>query len=183
MRRAEFIKLTGLGVDQINSLARRDQLPFVRRITDGRKGWGDYSAREAFMTMLSLSLADAGGTKYRAGHFVGEEFEVLFENGRTARDLAEQEVYFGYAISVIYAFDQRESRYSGTFIYFTICGPLESIPAQIARIASGDERSEVENLVLVNSSRILRVILDRAIEIGMQGDILGDIKPAGGGSV
>ena len=87
MRRAELTKLTGLTPEFFNSLARRDQFPFLRRPVTGVRGWGNYPPRFAYMTLLALSLANAGATQTQAGHFVDVEFELFSESGLTATDI------------------------------------------------------------------------------------------------
>ena len=54
MRRAHFLALTGLSVDQHRGMVRKGLLPFL----EAEDGWSDYTLRQVFYTAIAIALAD-----------------------------------------------------------------------------------------------------------------------------
>lgn len=172
MRRAEFSRLTGLAPQFFNSLARRDQFPFLRRpIADGR-GWGTYSTKLAYMALLALGIADAGATQTQAGHFVDTEFEMIEAVGLTPGQLEAADIYFGYARLGVSERDPESGRFGLGGVLRPLCGPLEEVTGEIARLQAKDGRGGLLGVVLVNASEHLRILRDRGLEQGLGGDLV-----------
>ena len=172
MRRAEFSRLTGLSPQFFNSLARRDQFPFLRRpIAEGR-GWGSYSPKLAYMALLALGIADAGATQTQAGHFVDTEFEMLEAVGLTPAQFEAADIYLGYARLGVSEREPEAGRFSLGGVRRPLCGTLEDVTREIARLQAINGRGGLLGVVVVNASEHLRILRDRGLEQGLGGDLI-----------
>lgn len=63
MRRADFLKITGLTVQKFDTRLSRSELPFWwvgSRVDERENGWGNYSPFDAFLTIQTGYLAERG---------------------------------------------------------------------------------------------------------------------------
>lgn len=70
MRRSAFLAVTGLSVDRYVYMVRHNHLPFLDH--EDREGWADYSARQAFLTAVTVELAPLVGGQGEAARRVVE---------------------------------------------------------------------------------------------------------------
>lgn len=180
MRRAEFTKLTGLTPEFFNSLARRDQLPFLTRLAEGRRGWGSYSTRDAYMTILALALADAGATQFEAGHFIDAEFEQLFDGGLDVGSAAAADHYLGYMRVGETEFDPESNRQSTTTAKVPVWGSIEEVAERVLVRQIQTDVLPVLSIVLVNASQHLRELQRRASDLGLGLGDMANPSPLGG---
>lgn len=164
MRRADFLKLTGLTVDNHKNLVRRDLMPVseLEESPTRPSGWSYYTESAAFETLLALEVAKAGVDQRDATSTVVLGFGAFRK--RFGEQMKEQkaDIFFG-AIRV--------AAEGGSLIRCT-GGVLGNLDAYVDRIHSRDAywlpltdvARDTEKLVLVNVSRLLRQFRETAIE-------------------
>ena len=172
MRRSDLIKLVGVSAEFFNSLARRDQLPFLKRLLGEQKGWGDYPPHYAYMSSLALALSDAGCTQYQAGHFIDLHFQDLLQAGLDRGEGQGADIYFGYLKSVTLTFDGQAQGFEGVATSIPLCGQLSQLLPEIEHIKSKMGAKAEDALVLVNASACLRLLRERAAEWAIGEEII-----------
>jgi hypothetical protein len=166
MRRAEFSKLTGLTPAFLNSLARRDQFPFLRS-RSVKRGWGNYAIKHAYMTVLALGLADAGATQEAAGHFVENEFARLKDSRLHLAERSTSDTYLGYARLVSAELEPATGGDAIWTVLWPLCGGLKEVLEAVLRLQVRPGEPGLHSVVLVNASEHLRELTKRAAEQGI----------------
>ncbi len=168
MRRQAFLNLTGLSPDKHKNLVRNDLLPYAEDEDAPAQGWGYYTLRQAIFVLLAIELANAGLDK-RTACAVVAELNISAPSFQLAT-LAEQPDIWVGAI----AFTQSTNRgllhrYAGTV------GTLSKISLSIVQtdITVKDIEKQSSSIILVNFSRVLRIIKARAEQFGISIDFDG----------
>lgn len=162
MRRADFLKLTGLSVDNHKNMVRHDKLPVAETAEPAERsqGWSTYYPEQAFMTLLAIELAKVGADQRGASSTVARGFSLLRDAFGSDLEDQKREIWFGGAS----AYGQENIAGVG--------GPIDSLQVLFGPVADAPSLSiplaeiahEVPEIALVNVSRLLRQFRNTAVE-------------------
>lgn len=155
MRRADLLSLTGISVGLFNNLSQRRLLPFPPPASDG---WATFEAGHALRLALLLELARAGRAQEQAASLIRAEYNALLDFVASAPDGAV--TLFG-SFSVVREDEEAASHLHAPIMCSLGEGGLDgAIAATLHRIEA--DHSQVGEIVVVNASRVVKRLLDRA---------------------
>lgn len=158
MRRAEFLRLTGLSVDNLKNYVRRNCIPFA----DGAEDEATlYDYRQAFAMRLAIRLADYLDLKQ--AKTVVENYLDIFV-ARFGADLLEgRQVFFGYGHHFGLSADGKS--YSadvglvagpiGSLLESVIVDDAEGRFAEFALVALGSRKAKLTGVALIDAGEEL----------------------------
>lgn len=156
MKRKGFLMVTGCASARLDTLAARDQLPFV---TEPGK-WSDYSLNDAFRLRLMLDAAEIMdvSTASKLARLADDRFYPLDVMGFTGdRDL--------WAGVVFYTFDDMPEDWDNRYVVGGL--PEELFPDAERFIENLAPGARILGLTMVNASSAARRVRQEAHEIGL----------------
>ncbi len=173
VRRSDFTRLTGLKTDALNNLVRRDQFPFLRDDQPDEGGWGAYAAQTVMKTKIAFALSQAGATQYEAGHFVAQEYGMLFAAGPGRVSNTDEPLFFGYFDSTSEEFDEEQKRTVRANARIPVCGSWVEVGRTMAAHAER-HGTAIATAVLVNATAELGLLRKSARSFGMADEVFAD---------
>lgn len=158
MRRSQFLNLVSISPGMFNVLQARNLLPFSGARP---KGWGDYSAHDAFRLRLFLALSAAGKSQPEAAATVKSQYEELLDE---AHQTPGAEVWFGTFSAVTTVIGEPSST-----AVLPLHGSLGSLEASIAQtLAQGDlTTATVQSISVISATAVLAKLLNDARGLGI----------------
>jgi hypothetical protein len=182
MRRADFLKLTDIEIENFKGYMRRGVLPFLEMQDEaGERKWTEYSTRDVVETCLAMALVDAGMEMQHASGSVvrldRDAVRLCWESiindatpiwlgvvrfsqpGKPAPTKARQ-----VSMTVV-----RSASFIGPLSHLFKLKTSAGVPVEQMPGAS--------DMVLINASRVVTAIRQRAAEHGIEIDLANVYQP------